>query len=198
MFDSRKVIITSIKLAVGDRHKISSDEIIPLIGKPLDEIFESILPKGEWISIPQYVKNYRRHFEQRFLDEYKLFPEVKETLERIHARGDLLLVGTVKIVAYSEALLERFGINNIFHSVEGNSLKGRAKNKTEIVGRLVSRLGLLGKEGYMVGDTIHDVRAGKRFGLKTVGVTYGYGLKNKGEEREPDRVIDNFSELLQG
>jgi phosphoglycolate phosphatase len=48
----------------------------------------------------------------------------------------------------------------------------------------------------MVGDTGHDIEAGKRAGVATCGVTYGSLAEEEIRSFHPDYVIRSFPELL--
>lgn len=45
----------------------------------------------------------------------------------------------------------------------------------------------------MVGDSNHDIEAGKRAGVRTVGVTYGY--RDKAYLSGADFIIDRINDL---
>jgi phosphoglycolate phosphatase len=53
------------------------------------------------------------------------------------------------------------------------------------------------KEGVMAGDTPLDVDAGKRNGLATVGVTYGWVSPERVKVAEPTRLVDRPEDLYQ-
>ncbi len=46
----------------------------------------------------------------------------------------------------------------------------------------------------IIGDSNYDIEAGKRAGVKTVAVTYGY--KEKEYIKNADHMIDRFEDLL--
>ncbi len=49
----------------------------------------------------------------------------------------------------------------------------------------------------MVGDREHDVIAGKRNGIFTIGVSYGYGSRHELIGAGADRICDTPRELLE-
>lgn len=52
------------------------------------------------------------------------------------------------------------------------------------------------KVKYVVGDTIYDIRAGKKAGIKTIAVLTGWHSKNRLKKERPDFIINNFKELI--
>ena len=49
----------------------------------------------------------------------------------------------------------------------------------------------------MVGDSTHDMEAGKAAGLHTCAVTYGYRPAEVLKEAKPEFMIGAFAELLE-
>ena len=47
----------------------------------------------------------------------------------------------------------------------------------------------------MVGDRKYDILGGKKFGMKTVGVTYGYGGEEELKAAGADELAGNIAEL---
>jgi len=47
----------------------------------------------------------------------------------------------------------------------------------------------------MIGDRRHDIEAGRVFGLRTVGVTWGFGSRDELIESGADTIVDDPSEI---
>jgi phosphoglycolate phosphatase len=56
-------------------------------------------------------------------------------------------------------------------------------------------LRISGEEGVMVGDHIIDIQAGKRVGMKTMGVLTGRTKKEEFEKAGADYVLTSVSEI---
>lgn len=48
----------------------------------------------------------------------------------------------------------------------------------------------------MVGDSRHDIEAGKRAGFRTLAVPYGYNHGESVTASRPDAVVESLSELV--
>lgn len=59
---------------------------------------------------------------------------------------------------------------------------------------VISRLGVSPQESIIVGDSNFDIEAGKKAGIKTVGVTYGYRTREFLEDA--DYLIGDIRELV--
>ena len=104
------------------------------------------------------------------------------------SRGGMrLYVVTSKNTAAAERILLQCGLRQYFERVLGN---GRLDDKSDLVGELIESERLDRRAVAMVGDREHDIRAGKRNGLFTIGVAYGYGSRGELAAAGADRICD--------
>ena len=73
---------------------------------------------------------------------------------------------------------------------------GEKVDKAEAVRRAMRDLGRSRAECVMVGDTELDIRAGRQAGIRTIGVTWGYGRGGQPALSCPDLLIDRPEQLL--
>ena len=137
--------------------------------------------------------HYAEYYPSRSLLTTRLFPGVRETLERLRARGKRLAVASTKRGAGIQRATDHFGITHLFDRLQGS--EGLPFKPDPAVIRAV-----LEGEGWdpaatiMVGDTAVDVLAGKNAGSATCGVTYGAAADEVRAAR-PDFIIDEFPAL---
>ena len=127
-------------------------------------------PVELWKLVDRINLSYRKLMAK--LGRIKPFPDVS-------ALGDLKNLG-LKLAAVSNAsqectefVLDLFSLRNYFDVVYGKDyshLDG-VKPNPYLVEKALKSLNLRPDEALMVGDSAHDVLAGKRAGLKTVNVT---------------------------
>jgi len=51
------------------------------------------------------------------------------------------------------------------------------------------------KKGYMIGDTVYDVKAGKGAGLKTIAVLTGHHSRNRLKKEKPDHILKSVADV---
>ena len=51
------------------------------------------------------------------------------------------------------------------------------------------------EEIIMVGDRLHDVEGAAAHGIKTIGVTFGYGGRDELQKAGAWKIVDNMEEL---
>ena len=71
---------------------------------------------------------------------------------------------------------------------------GDSKDKVMDLARIMERFGIVNSQrALMVGDTIYDIQAGKRWGTLTAAVTTGYHSRKRLAAENPDLLSDNLT-----
>ena len=174
---------------------VTPEQVFPLIGRPLKEIFERLLPPSLHPRIPEGAILYRDYYRAHALDTTKLSPGVAETLEDLTTRGIRCAVATTKSTETSKRVLEHFGIARFFRHIQGNEEGMPFKPDPAIIVKILETLQWKAVETGMVGDSDYDILAGQRAGVKTCAVTYGACPRAVFLPLKPDRIIDEISEL---
>lgn len=170
-------------------------ELLRFIGPPMRENFAATLGSEDRELIERAVSLYRERFASVGLYENEAYPGVREMLASLRAAGLRLFVATSKVTEYSLRILEHFRMAEFFVSVHGTTPEGGLDDKAELVARLLRVEEIDAAESLMVGDREHDVRAARRNGLRSVGVTYGYGPRAELEAAGADFICDTPSEV---
>ena len=176
-------------------HSYKSEELYPLIGKPLAVTFSTLLPADLHGRIPEAIELYKNYYPPRALETTALFPGVRETLETLTGRGIRLATATTKLSAGTHRVLAHFGIAEHFAQIQGSD-NIPFKPDPFIITKILDDQSWEKSDTLMVGDTDNDILAGKRAGTPTCGVTYGSLSKEQIEELNPDIIIRSLPELL--
>jgi phosphoglycolate phosphatase len=135
-----------------------------------------------------------REKELEAASESRLLPGVESMLRSLRtARVQVGIItrncdGAVrKICAHIESLCDAFLSRD---SVE------RVKPDPHHLATLLERLGVTVKDAIMVGDHPMDILAGKRVGMRTVGVLTGRTTRDQFLETGADHVLESASQLL--
>lgn len=169
-------------------------DIYPLIGKPLQETFERLLPRSHHEKIPDAIALYAEYYPPRALLTTTLFPGVRETLNILKSRGHRLAVASTKKGVGILRATEHFGITGHFDRLQGS--EGIAfKPAPDVIHAVLEAQAWLPAATLMVGDTDADILAGKAAGVATCAVTYGALTAGQLAAHDPDYVIDSFTAL---
>lgn len=139
----------------------------------------------------------------RFLEIYRenngkhstLYPTVAHTLQHLSDAELALAVVTNKPAAFTVPLLHSLGVAHFFSVlVSGDTLEQKKPHPAPV--RFALReLHVNVADALFVGDSIHDVTAGKAAGVPVVCVSYGYNHGADIRTARPDAVIDSLAEL---
>lgn len=77
------------------------------------------------------------------------------------------------------------------------SLEETVGQRVQLVAKELTEFGLVAIDGFLVGDSWWDIRAGKQIGLKTVFVRTGFGAYNDFSGEHPDLTVSSLLELMQ-
>jgi pyrophosphatase PpaX len=198
LLDSRQDIANAqlhVLQKLGITH-ITVEDIFPLIGMPLSEIFAQLLPPELHARIPKAKESYVTHYRAHMLDTTQLFPDARETLEHLHREQYRLAVATTKSSVTSGRVLEHFGIASLFSQIQGSD-NTPYKPNPYVINKVVDGQSWNRSETIMIGDTAADVVGGKNAGVLTCGVTWGALTREQLERLNPDWIVDQFEEILE-
>jgi phosphoglycolate phosphatase len=175
---------------------VTKDQLFPHIGKTLEETFSIVLPPILHSRIPNAIQLYSEYYPPRSLVTTTLFPGVRETLEELTRRGKRLAVASTKRGKGVLRATEHFGITHLFMQLQGSD-NFPYKPDPFIVNKILTDQEWKKESTLMVGDTAHDIEAGRNAGIATCGVTYGSLPEEHMLRCQPDYIIRRMGELLQ-
>lgn len=100
--------------------------------------------------------------------ELRLFPSAIEVLSEAKRRGIRCAIASSNARADTREMVESFGIDQFISAITGADEVDEGKPHPALIILAAERLGIDFDEGLVVGDTIHDVLAGTRAGMRTV------------------------------
>jgi len=131
-------------------------------------------------------------------EKTKLLPDVEETLEQLRNRGDFLALVTGNATQFARKRLALYDLNKYLPS---GAFGEESYERADLVAFAVSRAETRGwkkdlNDVYVVGDTIHDIRGGKRAGTRSVGVLTGKATTKDFQKEGADYIIKDLAGLL--
>jgi phosphoglycolate phosphatase len=170
-------------------------ELLKFIGPPMRQNFAAILGANDAELIERAVELYRERFARVGLFENEVYRGVREMLAGLRGANFRLFVATSKVTEYSVRVLEHFRLAEFFSAVQGATPDGSLDDKALLVARLLAEQRLDPAESVMIGDREHDIHAAKRNGVRTVGLTYGYGSREELTAAGADFICDSPAEI---
>jgi phosphoglycolate phosphatase len=142
-------------------------------------------------ALPVFLRLYGENTSGRS----RLYPGVREGLDRMRAEGMRLGCVTNKAAQFTLPLLEAKGIRDHFELViSGDSLERKKPDPMPLL-HAAGHFKVPPGEALMVGDSRSDVKAARAAGFRIVCMSYGYNHGRDIREEGPDLVLDRLDDL---
>ncbi len=157
-----------------------------------DSMGEAATPERLDAGLAAFIDYYGAHL----LDHTLPYPGVEEVLRHFFATRPLAVI-TNKPEAFSRTILEGLGLAGYFREILGYDSVERKKPHPEGILLALHGWGVEPTRAVMVGDSDHDILAGKAAGTVTVAVAYGFKSSEELLSAGPDYLIHDIRELIE-
>lgn len=194
LVDSAEDICGAIRtvLSKTTRPDVDSPFLKRYIGYHLLDLFGDLFPQHSAEELDNLVCEYRVVYPARGHTMTKLYPGVQEALSLLPGRKS---TATTKGTPTTRIVLEQFGLLPFFNHVQGTD-GFPCKPEPDVLLRSLEVFNVAPGDCLFIGDSAPDMDAGRRAGVKTCGVRYGYGNLEQMMQFEPDYWIDDIRELI--
>jgi len=193
LLDSARDICGAVQqvLDATDCPPVTYEFLKGYIGRHLIDLFADIFPSYTSEQVDGLIAQYRSIYLARGHQFTKVYPGVAEGLSTLKGRK---ATATTKGTPTTRAVLTQFGLIDYFDHVQGTD-GIPCKPAPDVILAALAGLGAAPEECLMVGDSPADMEAGKRAGVKTCAVRYGYGKPDQMAQFEPDFWVDDLRAL---
>jgi len=183
-------ITNSVMYALSTYGIVETDreKLYPFIGPPLVDSFEKYygFPHEKGL---EAVKRFQTYFSRQGIFENQLYESIPALLSDLKEAGYQLVLATSKPEEFALRILEHFSIRAYFCAVSGATMDEVSRfKKDDVIAHAMGLVGASPEACTMVGDREYDILGGKKFGMKTVGVLYGYGSREELEKAGADSL----------
>ncbi len=141
------------------------------IGLTLRDHFTAIAADEGQVSA--LIDTYRQHNLTHHDTMVQPYPDVTETVQTLDARGVPLALVTSKMREGAEAGLRVLDLQSVFRVRVCGDDVSRGKPDPMPVRMALAALGVKPRDAIFVGDSPHDIEAGKRAGVRTAAASWG-------------------------
>ncbi len=198
LIDSSEGITKSVQYTL-DYYGIEEHDLKKLrcfIGPPLKLSFMNHYNFTEEQAI-EAVAKYRERYQPIGIYECSLYPGVEECIRALKKKGYLIGMASSKPEVSCRKILEHFNIIDLFDDVVGATLDGRIDTKEEVLNEVMRRWEHVDKNDMcLIGDTLFDVEGANQVGIKTVGVSFGFGDISAMKEAGAATICDSMVEVI--
>jgi pyrophosphatase PpaX len=203
LIDSEELILASFRHTLRThRDAVPPDEVFRVtIGQPLVVQFRSWARDDE--ELDAMIRTYVEHNRARHDSMVRPFPGVDPVLERLRREGVRLGIVTSKRGQIAERGLRRCGIpSEWFAAIVTSDDVTRYKPDPEPVTLALARMGETDPgRTIFVGDSTHDMKAGRAAGTRTAAALWGPYSRAQLEPTSPDYWLpapSSIWEILDG
>lgn len=148
--------------------------------------------------LTRIVPVYDGYYQKRCGTRSQLYPHVCQTLKALRARGVKLAVVTNKEGRYTRVVLDVHKLVPLFDAVVcGDTFPTKKPNPAGVM-HCLTRFGVGADRALFVGDSSIDAATARNAGVPVWLLPYGYNMGQPIESCAPDRLIQDFSMLLNG
>jgi len=177
-------------LAAHGRASVSEEYLRRYIGRHLIGLFADLGFTDE--AMDGLIQSYRTAYWGRKHAATRVFPGIADMLGSLGGRKS---TATIKTSQTTRAVLEQFGLIRHFDHVQGTD-GFPAKPEPDVILASIRALDVAPESCLLVGDSAADMEAGKRAGVQTCAVKWGYGDPQEMARWQPDYWIDEPRQLL--
>lgn len=194
LVDSAADICAAVRQALAEAgvDSLPEDYLRGFIGHHLFDLFREVLPESTLQDHERLLARYRAIYLARRHASTRVYPGVELMLA---ALGGLKSTATTKSSETARQVLELFGLARYFDHVQGTD-GFPSKPAPDVILRSLDRLGVRPENCLLVGDAAPDMEAGRRAGVRTCAVTWGYGDREAMRAHQPDFWVSSPAELL--
>jgi phosphoglycolate phosphatase len=157
--------------------EIPREELISYIGPPIGN---SIIARNgfDGNELKRFNSVFRELYKNEHLMKVKIYPDIMELLDDL--KGSMFIgIATNKRIDYTMMLLENLGMSPVCDVIQGLDMDGKLSKKDLIENCIRASEIEDRRKIVVIGDTETDESAAKECGVDFIGVTFGFGFKNK-------------------
>lgn len=145
--------------------------------------------------VEEALEFFLEYYRDHALDYTRLYPGVKESLQRLDEAGKQLAILTNKPVRMSKAIADGLGVARHFFQIYGGNSFDFKKPNPIGVETLMRETGAPRDRTMMVGDSAVDVNTAINAQVMSCGVTYGFQPETLANPK-PDLLVDRIEQLV--
>ncbi len=167
-----------------------------LIGPPLRDTASEILgPKNQDL-LDEFVRSFIEMHDEQVIQHTQPYPDVIQALKQLNSKNIAMAVATNKRLAPTQKLMDHFGWNDYFSSIECSDSQPEMRNKDAMIQDIINQnKSFYG--GFFVGDTVNDGLSANLNQLPFIKACYGYGRDQDWSKVTIHQEIHQFIEILE-
>ncbi len=174
--------------------KVPAKKLIEHFGKDKALVVKGVYPKISKKELEKVLYFHNKFVIEKTARHVKVIPGARKALKKLKTMGYKLALLSNCTHAQMEAIIENANIDkNLFEILVGADEVKHSKPSPDEIVKVTKKLGA--KACYMVGDSIYDIGAAKKAGVKTISVLTGDQSRSELRKKNPDHIIRSIAAL---
>ena len=193
LVDTKEDITTALNYALKRYgiQEITVQDTVKMVGEGITRLIEKVLGDEKLGMRDEIIRRFIEYYSEHLADYSREYPSVRVTLDQLSSYKKAVISN--KRESLSEELLNKLDLLKYFNLIVGSDTTSERKPSPVPVLYVMEKLDIKKEESILVGDSSYDIESGKKAGIKTVAVTYGY--RERKYLRDADYMIDSLKDL---
>ncbi|MEY7977894.1 HAD family hydrolase [Streptomyces pilosus] len=177
-------------------HRVRMHDVHRAVGLPSSDLVAHLLGEDRDTGLDEELSSAHKALYGQYFDRLPALPDAGRLLKRLHRDGWAVVLATSAGDAELSALRRAIDADEAITATAGADDVERGKPAPEPVEHALELAGVPAGRAVFVGDTVWDMRAGSRAGVRCVGVLSGGIPRADLEEAGAEAVYDGPAQLL--
>ena len=188
-------IVDAVNLSLKELElrALSRETICKYVGKGVERLMDQSINGTGFTDLSLAVELFRKYYSENLMNHTRFYPFGREILD--HFRDKRQAICSNKPVDFVRRILESLDSLDLFDAILGGDSLNSKKPDPEGLFHLLDCFQCPPEQAVLIGDSPVDIETGKRAGVSTCVVSFGFGNPSEIALAEPDYSIDHLSEL---
>jgi phosphoglycolate phosphatase len=191
LFDIADAVNLSLKAL--ELRTLSYEMIRKYVGKGVENLMAQSIDGTGYADLSSAVDQFRKHYSKNLMNHTRFYPSGREILD--HFNNKKQAICSNKPEDFVIRILESLESLEPFDAIVGGDTLQSRKPDPEGLLNLLERFQCSPEQAVLVGDSPVDIETGKRAGVYTCVVSFGFGNPKEIASAGADCSIDHLSQL---
>ena len=195
LIDTQKDIFKSFREASFRKFGLTVDNISFKIGPPLEDIVRSYFPDISSDDVKSFINTFRSIYLNCGFDNTFCYQGIEDLLTMLKRSKKKIFLATNKPGFLTKAIISKLNIDYFDDIVTIDSIDGLILSKKEMISLQIEKSKLEQRLTVMIGDSFSDIKSARENSIISIGVGYGYEVKEQIQKANPDYFFETVLQL---
>lgn len=173
----------------------TKEKALKFIGPPLAHSFKEFYGFDDE-KATRGIEIYREYYKEKGIFECYVYSGISELLCALKENGYKVVLCTSKPEKYAHQILNHFDIMKYFDHACGATMDEKTRaTKDDVMKYAFEASYAKPQNTIMIGDRMFDINSANKFGIDSIGVTFGYGTKEELEGAGATYIADSAEDI---